>query len=149
MSQLTTARRFVVQRNTDPTGVSGLGVVLDGILWPDGTVSVRWRGDQPSTVFWNSIDDAEAKHCYGGHSSIVWVDEPSPPAGERWLAPRGAWVADGFAEAAAASAANRLRRDAVGTAELAEPVISGAPPVDDGLNPAYPVTTPSPSPDAR
>lgn len=75
------SRRFVVERFSDPTEASGLGIVLDGILWPDGTVSVRWRGDDPSFVSWPSIDAAERKHCYGGLSRIVWIDPaPEPPA---------------------------------------------------------------------
>lgn len=85
MSQLTTARRFVVQRNADPSGVSGTGIMLDGIVWPDGTVSTHWRDPNGegawSNVFWPNLAAAESKHCYGGHSSIVWVDdEPAPPA---------------------------------------------------------------------
>jgi hypothetical protein len=83
MSPITTARRFVVQRNADPTGVSAIGIVLDGILWPDGTVSVRWRGTDGSFVSWDSIDAAERKHCYGGHSSVIWVDpDPNAPPAE-------------------------------------------------------------------
>lgn len=75
-----TSRRFVVERHSDPSGVSSTGTVLDGVLWPDGTVSVRWRGDDPSFVSWPSLEAAERKHCYGGHSRIVWIDEPADAA---------------------------------------------------------------------
>jgi hypothetical protein len=71
----TTARRFVIERKEDPTGVSGTGPVIDGVLWPDGTVSVRWRGDDPSFVNWLSLAAAERIHCFGGHSRIVWIDK--------------------------------------------------------------------------
>lgn len=67
-------RRFHLQRTTDITGVSGTGRVADGVLWPDGTVSIRWRGERPSTVFWDSLADAEAVHGHGGHTRIVWDD---------------------------------------------------------------------------
>lgn len=84
MSQPATSlsRRFVVERNADPTGISNLGTVLDGVLWPDGTVSVRWRGDDRSFVSWDSIEAAERKHCYGGHSRIVWIDPPADQVAE-------------------------------------------------------------------
>lgn len=72
---ITTGRRFVVERFSDPTEASGLGIVLDGILWPDSTVSVRWRGDDPSFVNWPSLEAAYRKHCYGGRSRIVWIDK--------------------------------------------------------------------------
>jgi type IV secretory pathway TraG/TraD family ATPase VirD4 len=37
-------RFFQLHRDADPTGFSGTGVVADGVVWPDGTVSMRWRG---------------------------------------------------------------------------------------------------------
>ncbi|WP_369214416.1 hypothetical protein [Streptomyces flavofungini] len=72
------SRRFHLQRDHDVTGMSGTGRVADGILWPDGTVSVRWAGDRPSTVFWERLEDAAHVHGYGGHTRIVW-DDPEPP----------------------------------------------------------------------
>jgi hypothetical protein len=77
---MTQPRRFHLQRDHDVTGVSGTGRVADGILWSDGTASVRWLGDRPSTVFWdNGLADAEHVHGHGGHTRIVWDDpEPEP-----------------------------------------------------------------------
>jgi len=70
-----TTRRFELVRDHDVTGVSGTGVVADGVLWPDGTVTVRWRGEHPSTVCWASLDDALAVHGHGGLTTIGWLDE--------------------------------------------------------------------------
>lgn len=36
-------RLFTMIRNGDESGVSGTGRVMDGVLWPDGTVATRWR----------------------------------------------------------------------------------------------------------
>lgn len=71
------SRRFHLQRDTDITGVSGTGRVADGILWPDGTVSIRWTGPMPSTVFWHSIANALHVHGHQGATRIVW-DDPEP-----------------------------------------------------------------------
>jgi hypothetical protein len=71
-------RRFHLQRDHDVTGVSGTGRVADGIAWSDGTVSVRWLGDRPSTVFWDDLAHAVHVHGHGGHTRIVW-DDPEPP----------------------------------------------------------------------
>lgn len=68
-------RRFYLRRDVDVTGASGTGRVADGVEWPDGTVTVRWRGDHPSTVHWDSVAEAEHVHGHGGLTSIVWVDE--------------------------------------------------------------------------
>lgn len=73
-------RRFHLQRSHDVTGVSGTGRVADGVLWTDGTASVRWAGERPSIVFWDhGVADAEHVHGHGGHTVIVWDDpEPEP-----------------------------------------------------------------------
>lgn len=77
------ARPFVLQRDTDITGVSGTGTVADGVVWPDGTVALRWRGRRPSSVTWDSIDDALSVHGHDGATRIVWsaalLVEGEPP----------------------------------------------------------------------
>lgn len=65
-------RLFHLQRDTDITGASGTGRVADGVVWPDGTASIRWRGDRPSTVHWDRLADAVAIHGHGGATRIVW-----------------------------------------------------------------------------
>lgn len=72
---VTVPRRFQLDRSVDVTGASGVGVVADGVLWPDGTVSIRWRGPKPSVVFWEDLAHAEAVHGHGGHTRFVWLDE--------------------------------------------------------------------------
>lgn len=78
------SRRFQLHRQVDVTGVSGVGLVADGVLWPDGTASIRWRGERPSIVHWqNGMTDVDAIHGHGGHTQIVWLDrEPASPPGE-------------------------------------------------------------------
>jgi len=71
-------RRFVLLRERDITGVSGTGIVADGVQWPDGRVTIMWRGDRPSEVSWQSIEHAEAVHGHDGASRIVWVDRDEP-----------------------------------------------------------------------
>lgn len=66
--------RFELHRDIDVTGVSGSGVVADGVLFPDGTVCIHWRGPCPSTVVWQSIADAIAVHSHGGKTRFVWLD---------------------------------------------------------------------------
>jgi hypothetical protein len=76
---MTEPRLFHLQRDHDVSGVSGTGRVANGVLWPDGTVSLRWIGERPSTVHWDRLDDAEHVHGHGGATRIVWADE-QPPA---------------------------------------------------------------------
>lgn len=68
-------RLFHLQRDTDITGASGTGRVADGVLWPDRTVTLRWRGEMPSTVNWSELAHAEAVHGHDGATRIVFDDE--------------------------------------------------------------------------
>ncbi|MYT57692.1 hypothetical protein GTW29_13375 [Streptomyces sp. SID7834] len=79
--------RFVLRRHRDVSGVSGEGTVADGVLWPDGTASVRWRGEHPSVVFWDrGRTSVELIHGHDGATEIEMLDdvdeplEPIPPA---------------------------------------------------------------------
>jgi hypothetical protein len=71
-------RRFFFQRDEDVSGTSGTGIVVHGIEFNDGTCVVHWLGDRPSTVVWNSIDDAIYIHGHGGGTRLVWVDGVPP-----------------------------------------------------------------------
>lgn len=67
-------RRFLLQRDHDVSGVSGTGVVAEGLQFTDGTVTMRWLGETPSTVFHASMANVEAIHGHGGNSWINWID---------------------------------------------------------------------------
>ncbi|GAA0695206.1 hypothetical protein GCM10010193_57430 [Kitasatospora atroaurantiaca] len=67
-------RRFVLDRAVDVSGVSGTGLVAEGVLFSAGTAVVQWLGDRPSTVVWPSLEMAESIHGHGGATTIRWVD---------------------------------------------------------------------------
>jgi hypothetical protein len=71
------ARPFVLMRETDVSGVSGTGVVADGCAFPDGTVALRWRGGNPTSVVFhdNGVESVEVIHGHGGATRLVWLAE--------------------------------------------------------------------------
>jgi hypothetical protein len=71
-------RRFRLLRDHDVTGISGRGVVADGVLWPDGSCTIRWRGERASWVNWARLDDARAIHGHGGHTRFLFLDDDDP-----------------------------------------------------------------------
>jgi len=71
-------RLFRLERDVDVSGISGTGHVADGVQWPDGTITVRWRGARPSTVHWDSLDDLIAINGHGGATRIVYPDPETP-----------------------------------------------------------------------
>jgi hypothetical protein len=76
-------RTFALHRHTDPTGISGTGVVAEGVQWSDGTVAVRWlpagtaRPDRvkPTLAVHDDIDSVEALHGHNGNTTVVWTND--------------------------------------------------------------------------
>jgi hypothetical protein len=69
-------RAFQLVRDTDLTGVSGTGVVAEGVAFSDGTVALRWLSAWPTSVVFHDrgIEAVEAVHGHGGATRIVWQD---------------------------------------------------------------------------
>lgn len=67
-------RPFVLYRERDVTGVSGTGIVAEGVEFSDGSAALRWLGDRPSTVLWSSLLDAMHIHGHNGATELVWLD---------------------------------------------------------------------------
>lgn len=84
-----TFRRFELHRSADVTGVSGTGIVADGVeyyepftvTFPDGGVRqllpswvrITWRGPYSSTVLWDSITHVLRVHGHDGATTVVWL----------------------------------------------------------------------------
>lgn len=64
---------FVLRRDEDATGVSGVGVVAQGVIFTDGTVALRWMGSVRSTVVYDSIEDVVTIHGHGGKTKVVFL----------------------------------------------------------------------------
>lgn len=66
-------RTFTLVRDVDVSGVSGTGVVAEGVEFSDGTCAVRWiTGDHRSTVVWDNVESVEIIHGHGGATRVVW-----------------------------------------------------------------------------
>jgi hypothetical protein len=62
---------FVLDRAEDATGVSGTGIVAEGIQFSDGTCALRWIvGDHRSTVIWPDIEGIKAVHGHDGKTQV-------------------------------------------------------------------------------
>lgn len=66
-------RRFQLVRFSDPSGVSGTGVVAYGVEWPDKAVSMRWLGADAAFANWDSIEAVERVHGHGGLTVVEWI----------------------------------------------------------------------------
>lgn len=69
-------RRFHLDRASDPSGVSGTGVVAEGIEFTDGSVALRWLSAWPSTSIYPDVATVETVHGHGGSTVVIWYDGP-------------------------------------------------------------------------
>ena len=71
-------RRFELHRDEDVSGVSGCGVVAEGVAFSaGGPVALRWLSDWPTSVVFHDrgVESLEAVHGHNGRTRIVWIDE--------------------------------------------------------------------------
>jgi hypothetical protein len=74
VQQVVRPRTFELVRYQDPSGVSGTGVVAEGCEFTDGSVALRWRGENAATAVWQSVDAILAVHGHQGATEIRWID---------------------------------------------------------------------------
>ncbi len=73
----TKMRRFYVVRKEDETGVSGTGIVAEGVVFWDGTCVIKWTTDTSSIGIYKSHVEMIHLHGHGGRTVIKWIDEKS------------------------------------------------------------------------
>jgi hypothetical protein len=68
-------RLFELHRDVDETGVSGTGIVAEGVEFSDGYVAMRWIvGEHRSTGVWSQgIEAVKAIHGHDGKTQVVWL----------------------------------------------------------------------------
>jgi len=55
------------------SGVSGIGVVAEGVQCYDGSVVMYWLTKTPSIGLYKSVEDLEAIHGHGGATKVEWL----------------------------------------------------------------------------
>lgn len=75
-------RPFALIRDADPSGVSGLGVVASGVIWPDGRAAMLWGPRPPGgqglsvrqVTLWDDVAEVERIHGHGGATRLSCRD---------------------------------------------------------------------------
>lgn len=83
-------RRFVLVRDVDVSGISGEGVIVWGICFPDGTCAYRWNTKWRTTTVADCVEDVENIHGHNGATRLVWLD--SEVQGRAWLRQESAFT---------------------------------------------------------
>ena len=68
-------RRFALVRRHDPTEVSGVGIVAEGVQYADNHMcALFWRNSASGGIY-QDISVIREKHCHHGYTDLVWIDE--------------------------------------------------------------------------
>jgi hypothetical protein len=67
-------RRFELHRDEDETGISGTGIVAEGLCFSDGSVAMRWITAHTSTAIYQDMTDVVLIHGHNGKTKVVWID---------------------------------------------------------------------------
>ena len=68
-------RVFELIRHEDETGISGIGVVAEGIEFSNGKCAIAWMTRFSSVAVYDSIRLVEAIHGHDGKTEISWTKE--------------------------------------------------------------------------
>lgn len=67
-------RTFYLERLEDETGISGTGIVTEGVQFSNGSCVMRWLTATSSIAIYNSIEELEQIHGHGGRTVVRWAD---------------------------------------------------------------------------
>jgi hypothetical protein len=71
-------RIFQLLRDEDISGVSGVGRVAIGVVFPSGKAVLEWLGPDSTFEIFDKLDHVEKIHGHGGKTRIVFVNDGLP-----------------------------------------------------------------------
>ena len=76
MKTRTKMRRFQLKRNEDASGVSGTGIVAEGVEFTSGMVAMTWHSPHRCVNIYENIKTVEELHGHEGKTEVIFLDNP-------------------------------------------------------------------------
>jgi hypothetical protein len=67
-------RRFRLNRSEDVSGVSGTGIIAEGVVASDGVTVLFWLGDKHTMEIAPTLDMLMSIHGHGGKTVVEFLD---------------------------------------------------------------------------
>ena len=67
-------RRFHLVREVDVSGVSGTGVVAEGLEFSNGMIALTWISPHRTVTVSENIKTVEVLHGHEGSTKVRWID---------------------------------------------------------------------------
>ena len=74
-SKQSSMRRFVLRRLTDESGISGDGLVAEGVRLSNGQAILHWLSQFSTVSVVHSVDVIVATHGHDGKTVLEWIDD--------------------------------------------------------------------------
>ena len=71
-------RIFRLQRDEDTSGVSGVGVIAEGVILTNTKIVLSWLTVHKCVTIYDSMAEMIAVHGHDGRTKIIWEDEARP-----------------------------------------------------------------------
>ena len=69
-------KRFVLRRDVDKTGVSGVGIVAEGVQSTNGVCVLFWLTKPRSVAaIYDNVGILNELHGHDGKTAIEWIDQ--------------------------------------------------------------------------
>lgn len=65
-------KKFWLKRIEDESGISGTGIVAEGIIFTDGVAVLRWLTAGGSTAVYDDIESVKRIHGHNGKTKVVY-----------------------------------------------------------------------------
>jgi hypothetical protein len=69
------ARLFVLMRDEDVSGTSGVGIVAEGVQFSNGQCALHWISQLECVGIYANIVVLERVHGHAGKTRIVWLHD--------------------------------------------------------------------------
>lgn len=69
-----TIRVFQLHREQDESGVSGVGIVAEGVEFTSGMIALTWYSPHRAVNVYESIKTVEELHGHNGKTKVVWME---------------------------------------------------------------------------
>jgi len=67
-------RRFVLIRVEDPTGISGTGIITEGVEFLSGKFVMSWLTEHTSVAVYDNLKTLMKIHGHGDLTQLHWID---------------------------------------------------------------------------
>jgi hypothetical protein len=63
-------KTFILNRKIDDSGISGIGVVAEGVQFKGGMIALHWLSSTPSVNIYRTIEEMLSIHGHEGNTTI-------------------------------------------------------------------------------